>query len=66
MEKKCFHCKKKTCVLSHCKCGNHYCLEHRYPEKHACQFDHKEFHKNELVKNNPVITSHKITKITSS
>jgi len=66
MENKCHHCKKKTCILSKCKCGKNYCLEHRFPEIHKCEFDHKEFHRNELCKNNPIITSCKITKISSN
>ena len=41
-KKKCFFCEKKIGILGFdCKCGNYYCLKHRLPELHHCEFDHR-------------------------
>jgi hypothetical protein len=59
----CFLCKKKTILLCTCKCGAHYCIAHRNPESHNCEFDHKNFDREQLAKNNPRILAEKIKKI---
>lgn len=41
MKRKCSHCKKKSHILTQCKCGNHFCFKHRLPEVHCCTFDFK-------------------------
>lgn len=37
-------CKKKISIVdrlsSTCKCGKVFCLNHRLPETHSCQYDH--------------------------
>lgn len=60
---KCLACKRKALFLVDCHCGNHYCLECRYPEKHACTFDFKKQGAIELAKNNPTIVGEKVSKI---
>jgi hypothetical protein len=59
----CFLCKKKTILLCTCKCGTNYCIEHRNPESHNCEFDHKNYDREQLAKNNPRIVAEKIKKI---
>lgn len=45
---KCNHnkCKKKIlqtdAIIGQCKCDNVYCIVHRLPENHQCQFDWKK------------------------
>ena len=37
-------CKKKICIVdmlsSKCKCGKIYCILHRLPESHDCNYDY--------------------------
>jgi len=61
--RKCFHCNKKFLITVTCKCGNNYCLTHRYAENHKCSFDYKAQAKERLEKENPVINYAKIIKI---
>ena len=43
-----------------CKCGNLYCNEHRYPDCHNCEHDHKHQLREKLIRENPVIVSDKL------
>ena len=40
-KKRCFHCKKKSIIVTMCKCENYFCLKHTHPEQHNCTFDFK-------------------------
>lgn len=41
-KKRCFECNKKVGFMGiECRCGFIFCGEHRYADKHACEFDHK-------------------------
>lgn len=57
---RCHQCKKKTLITCICKCMQHFCLDHRYPESHHCNFDHKEFGKDIILQNNPKIVADKL------
>ncbi|KAL1816632.1 hypothetical protein ACET3Z_019206 [Daucus carota] len=47
-----------------CRCGNLYCADHRYPDKHECSFDYQAAAgKNAIRKANPVIKREKLDKI---
>lgn len=46
-----------------CRCGGLYCWEHRYSDKHDCNFDYKEHGQDQIRKNNPVVVGEKIQKI---
>jgi hypothetical protein len=59
----CFLCKKKTIFQYECKCGQRFCIHHKNAENHNCKFDYKNYHKQELLKNNPIIIAEKIKKI---
>lgn len=61
--KRCSHCNKKTIVLITCPCTNVYCLKCRYPELHNCTYDYLKFSKQQILKENPVITGEKLCKI---
>jgi hypothetical protein len=62
-DNRCEFCKKKTLILHNCKCNMKLCMEHRFPDKHKCTFDHKKYDLQKLSQNNPVITAEKIQKI---
>lgn len=62
--KHCGYCNKKLKLTDiTCRCGIRFCPEHRYSDKHLCTFDYKEFGKNILLKENPIINSSKLEKI---
>lgn len=51
-------CRKKLGIVSFdCRCGHHYCPEHRSAEQHACTFDYKQEARKELLKymSSPVV-----------
>eukprot|EP00916_Digyalum_oweni_P006173 GHVL01010661.1.p1 GENE.GHVL01010661.1~~GHVL01010661.1.p1 ORF type:complete len:189 (+),score=24.77 GHVL01010661.1:174-740(+) len=61
---KCWDCKKKVGLLGFtCRCGYVYCADHRYPEDHCCDFDHKAFGREELSKANPGVVGKKVESI---
>lgn len=38
-------CKKKVYVLPPCRCGKSFCMKHRLPEEHECNFDYTKLRK---------------------
>jgi predicted nucleic acid binding AN1-type Zn finger protein len=51
---KCAFCNKKTSIVdslsSTCKCRNVYCLKHRLPENHECNYNYlNEINKDEEI-----------------
>lgn len=57
-------CNKSLLTFDYyCKCGKHFCLKHKDPCNHNCDFDYKEHHKKQLNKANPIVMSSKINKI---
>lgn len=61
---RCFSCRKKVGLTGfECKCGYVYCGEHRYSDKHDCDFDYKTKAREELAKANPVVMASKLEKI---
>jgi hypothetical protein len=61
---KCRKC-NKTCNLNNfkCRCDQIYCIRHKLPELHDCNYDYIENGKIEIIKNNPKIKSEKLDKI---
>jgi hypothetical protein len=44
-------CRKKLGLVGFdCRCGHHYCPDHRFSESHACTFDYRQEAKKELLK----------------
>ena len=57
-------CKKTLLIFDYyCKCGKHFCLKHKDPSEHKCDFDYKAEGKKEIMKENPIVIQSKITKI---
>lgn len=46
-----------------CRCGLTFCGRHRYPEKHACEFDYKAAGKEAISKANPLVLAAKLHKV---
>ena len=48
--KRCAVCGTKLGYISwDCRCNKIFCSLHRYPEEHACSFDHSAFEKQKLA-----------------
>ena len=63
-KKKCEICKKKLSLMDYsCRCGKFYCMKHRLPEEHQCQFDYKKLGREIVDKNNPQVVAEKVVKI---
>lgn len=57
-------CKRKVGLTGFdCRCGSVFCWEHRYSDKHNCEFDYKELGQDQIRKANPIIIGEKIQKI---
>ncbi|EME31537.1 AN1-type zinc finger protein 5 [Galdieria sulphuraria] len=61
---RCQWCNKKVGLTGFsCRCGYVFCSEHRYSDKHNCNFDFKSQNKEILSKANPQVVASKINKI---
>ena len=54
---------KKTIILYECLCGKKFCLLHRLPHQHDCNYDHTTHEKNILKNNNPEVSHTKVEKL---
>lgn len=61
---RCKGCKKKVGLTGfRCRCGNLFCPEHRYSDRHDCSYDYKAAGKAAIGKENPVVKADKIVRI---
>ncbi|CAN6453607.1 unnamed protein product [Victoria cruziana] len=61
---RCFGCRKRVGLTGFlCRCGELFCGEHRYSDRHDCTFDYKAVGRDEIARSNPVVRSAKIIKI---
>jgi len=60
---RCFFCKKKEIILVNCYCNFSYCLKHRMPEDHMCDFDYIKKGKDDITQLNPKIVSEKVDRV---
>lgn len=62
---KCSVCQKKipTGMEFTCRCDLLLCAFHRTAEAHECNFDYKRIGRQELKKDNPLVTASKLTKL---
>ncbi len=58
----CSRCNKTTLMLFECRCGKTFCMKHKLPEKHKCDFDYKNNAKDNIKINNPKIINDKFEK----
>eukprot|EP01024_Parvocaulis_polyphysoides_P054874 TRINITY_DN5566_c0_g2_i1.p2 TRINITY_DN5566_c0_g2~~TRINITY_DN5566_c0_g2_i1.p2 ORF type:complete len:262 (-),score=35.93 TRINITY_DN5566_c0_g2_i1:916-1701(-) len=58
---KCWFCTKKVGIQGvQCKCGYVFCLRHRQPEDHRCDFNFREVDRKRLATNNPRVVGSKM------
>ncbi|CEM00851.1 unnamed protein product [Vitrella brassicaformis CCMP3155] len=61
---RCWKCRAKIGLLGfECRCGYFFCGTHRYADMHECDFDWKNFERQNLAKLNPEVAPSKLERI---
>ncbi|CAK9146716.1 unnamed protein product [Ilex paraguariensis] len=61
---RCSGCRRKVGLTGfRCRCGELFCSEHRYSDRHDCSFDYKGVGREAIARENPVIRPAKILKV---
>lgn len=61
---RCSSCRKRVGLTGFsCKCGNLFCADHRYSDKHDCHYDYQTAGRDAIAKANPVVKAAKLDKI---
>ncbi|KAL2488006.1 Zinc finger A20 and AN1 domain-containing stress-associated protein 5 [Forsythia ovata] len=57
-------CRKKIGLIGfRCRCGEMFCSEHRYSDRHDCSYDYKAAGREAIARENPVVKAPKILKV---
>lgn len=60
---RCFRCRKRVGLTGfRCRCGDLFCGDHRYSDKHDCSFDYKAAGREAISRENPVVRAAKIVR----
>ncbi|GLU00248.1 hypothetical protein SLE2022_176280 [Rubroshorea leprosula] len=61
---RCSGCKKRVGLTGfRCRCGELFCAEHRYSDRHDCSYDYKAAGREAIARENPVVKAAKIVKV---
>ncbi|KAG5000299.1 hypothetical protein AAZX31_08G152100 [Glycine max] len=61
---RCSGCRRKVGLTGfRCRCGELFCAEHRYSDRHDCSYDYKAAGREAIARENPVIRAAKIVKV---
>ncbi|KAI4323387.1 hypothetical protein L6164_022999 [Bauhinia variegata] len=61
---RCSGCRRKVGLTGfRCRCGDLFCAEHRYSDRHDCSYDYKAVGREAIARENPVIKAAKIVKV---
>ncbi|CAH1437985.1 unnamed protein product [Lactuca virosa] len=61
---RCSGCKRKVGLMGfRCRCGEMFCSEHRYSDRHDCNYDYKAAGREAIARENPVVRAAKILKV---
>lgn len=61
---RCHGCNKKVGLIGfRCRCGDMFCSEHRYSDRHDCSYDYKAAGREAIARENPVVRAAKILKV---
>ncbi|XP_074318910.1 zinc finger A20 and AN1 domain-containing stress-associated protein 4-like [Silene latifolia] len=62
--KRCSGCRKRVGLTGfRCRCGDLFCAEHRYSDRHECSYDYKSAGRAAIARENPVVRAAKILKV---
>ncbi|KAK1426610.1 hypothetical protein QVD17_15286 [Tagetes erecta] len=61
---RCSGCRKRVGLTGfRCRCGDMFCGEHRYSDRHDCSYDYKSAGREVIARDNPVVKAAKIVRI---
>lgn len=61
---RCSGCRKKVGLTGfRCRCGDLFCSEHRYSDRHDCSYDYKTAGREAIARENPVVKAAKMVKV---
>ncbi|KAL4560946.1 hypothetical protein LXL04_033103 [Taraxacum kok-saghyz] len=61
---RCSGCRKKVGLMGfRCRCGEMFCSEHRYSDRHDCSYDYKAAGRDAIARENPMVRAAKILKV---
>ncbi|KAK4738285.1 hypothetical protein R3W88_001982 [Solanum pinnatisectum] len=61
---RCSGCRRKVGLTGfRCRCGELFCGEHRYSDRHDCNYDYKTAGREAIARENPVVKAAKIIKV---
>ncbi|CAN8269413.1 unnamed protein product [Cochlearia groenlandica] len=61
---RCSGCRKKVGLTGfRCRCGELFCSEHRYSDRHDCSYDYKSAGREAIARENPVVKAAKMVKV---
>ncbi|KAL6502982.1 switch-activating protein Sap1 [Orobanche hederae] len=57
-------CRKRVGLMGfQCRCGDVFCSEHRYSDRHDCSYDYKAAGREAIARENPVVRAAKLVKV---
>ena len=60
---RCSSCRKRVGLTGfRCRCGEMFCGEHRYSDRHGCSYDYKAAARDSIARDNPVVRAAKIVR----
>lgn len=61
---RCSGCGRKVGLTGfRCRCGELFCWEHRYSDRHDCSYDYRAAGREAIARENPVVKAAKIVKV---
>ncbi|CAH2051091.1 unnamed protein product [Thlaspi arvense] len=61
---RCSGCRRKVGLTGfRCRCGELFCAEHRYSDRHDCSYDYKAAGREAIARENPVVKAAKIVRV---
>ncbi|EPS60935.1 induced stolon tip protein [Genlisea aurea] len=61
---RCSGCRKKVGLTGfRCRCGELFCAEHRYSDRHDCRYDYRAAARAAIARENPVVKASKLYRI---
>lgn len=61
---RCSGCRKRVGLTGfRCRCGDLFCAEHRYSDRHDCNYDYKTAGREAIARDNPVVKAAKLVRI---
>ncbi|XP_043691993.1 zinc finger A20 and AN1 domain-containing stress-associated protein 5-like [Telopea speciosissima] len=61
---RCSGCRRKVGLTGfRCRCGDLFCSDHRYSDRHVCSYDYKAAGREAIARENPVVKAAKIVRV---